>query len=100
MNLIDEKNVSGREVGKDGCEIAHAFDCRPRGDLYLSIRFLCDQMSEGGFSKPWGSVKENMFGRMLALPCCSEKDIKVILDVFLAYIVVPLQRPERLIQKF
>ena len=98
MDFIDENDVARREVGKDRCEVTDFFDRRARCDLHLSSGFFGDQMCEGGFTQARWSVEKDVFCRMIALFCCAEKDFEVLFDGFLANILFPGIRTERLVK--
>ena len=60
MNLVDKEDVAVLEVGKDGSEVAGAFDGGAAGDLEVGGEFVSDDVCHGGFSETGRAIEKNV----------------------------------------
>jgi hypothetical protein len=60
VHLVDEKNVSGAQVGENGRQVAGAFDHRAGGNPDVDVHLIGDDMGQRRLAQPWRAVKEDM----------------------------------------
>ncbi len=83
VNLVDEENIAGAQVGQNRRQIAGAFDGRPGCDLDIDAHFVCQDMRQGGFSQPRRAVKQHVIERLATLAGGGNQNRQVFLDLFL-----------------
>jgi hypothetical protein len=66
MDLIDEEDVVGLQVGQDGRKVAGAFEGRPRGHPEVDALLDRDDPGQGGLSQAWRAREQNVVQRPLA----------------------------------
>ena len=89
MDLVDEKNVAGAEVGEECGEVAHALYGWARGRAHRATQLAGYEVGERGLAEAWGPIKEDMLGRVAAFAGGSDEDMEVVFDALLADVLVP-----------
>ena len=66
VDLVDEQDVAGLEVGEDGGKVAGALDDGAGGGAKADAKLAGDDLGERGFAKARGAVEENVVKRVAA----------------------------------
>ena len=84
MNFIDEKDVTGADVGENSHQVALFDECGTGGGADVCVHFVCYDMGEGCFAESGRAVEQDMFERFRSLSGGLDGDGEFFLDVFLA----------------
>ena len=88
MDLVDKEDIAFVEVGQEGGEVAGLFDGGAGGGADLDVHLGGDDAGQSGFPEAGRAVEQDMVERFAAAAGGLDEDREVILDFFLADVVV------------
>ena len=68
VDLVDEEDIAGVQVGQQGGQIAGLFDGGAGCDPYIHAHLIGDNPGEGRFAQTGRAVKEGVVQRLVTLP--------------------------------
>ncbi len=95
VDLVDEEDVVGLEVGEDGGEVAGALQHRPRGLLQVHAHLARDDVRERGLAEARRAEEEHVVERLLAVPRRGDEDLELLADLRLPDVLGELARAQR-----
>ena len=99
VDLVDEQDVVGLELGQDRHHVAGTLDGRTRRRLDTHAHFCGHDVGEGGLAQPGRAMEQNVVERLAPLLCGLDGDLKVALDDVLTDIVPKTPGPQAGIQR-
>ena len=100
VNFVDKEYIAWFEIGEDTSKVANTLNSGTTCYLDPSTHFPCDDMSEGGFAESGGTIEEDVVDRLTAIFGCSDKELEVLFDFFLADILRERLRPQSGVENF
>src|SRR5437762_2635691 len=95
VNLVNEQDVSFREVREDAHQVPGALERRAGGGGNLRSHFFGDDVGERGFAKPRRAVEESMFEGLLAAARRLKRDGELVHDILLPNVFAERRRAQR-----
>jgi hypothetical protein len=90
MNLINKENVALLQVSENGSQVARALNDWPRCAFEIDLHLAGNDVSQGGFTKPWRTAEEQVVNAVAPMPCRFNNDAQILFDLFLANVVFKL----------
>ncbi len=87
VDLVDEEDIAGGEVQKDGTQRALVVDGRPRADLDRDPQLVGDDVRERGLSQSGRTTEQHVLDWLIAAARGLEQDAEVLAHLHLAHIV-------------
>ncbi|MPN11978.1 hypothetical protein SDC9_159287 [bioreactor metagenome] len=87
MDLVDEQDVVGVQVGQDRRQVARALQHRARGLAQVDAHLLGDDVGQGGLAQARGAEQQHVVERFAALLRCLDEDFQLFADFLLAGVV-------------
>ncbi len=84
MDLVDEQDVLGLQVGQQRRQITGAFDGRPGGHAQVDAHLVRQDVRQGRLSQPGRPVEQDVVERLAASMGGLDQDLQVLLDPILA----------------
>ena len=97
MDLVNEQDIPGAQVGEDRRQIAGTFNRWSGGNFDVHAHLVGHQMGQGGLAQSGWAVKQHVVERFLALSGCSDQDSQIFLHLLLSDQVGERLRPQGLV---
>ena len=88
MNFVNKQDISLFKLGEHCTEVKSLFNGRTTGDLHLCAHLIGYDVSKSCFSKSGRAVKQNVIKCITSALCSVHIHVKIVLDLFLTYIVL------------
>ena len=95
MDLIDEEDVVGLEVGQQRGEVAGALEHRPRSLTQIDSKLVGDDVRERRLAQARRTEKQHVVERFLSFSCRFDEDRKLPANLFLPDVLVERTRAQR-----
>ncbi len=95
VDLVDEEDVVGLEVGEDRGEVAGALEHRARGLLQVHAHLARDDVGERGLAEARRPEEQHVVERFLAVPRRGDEDLELLADLRLPHVFGELARAQR-----
>ena len=84
VDLVDEQDVTGLELGEHGRQITGPLQGGPRGGLQMGAEFVGDDVSQGRLAQSRRAGEEQVVDRLAALASRAQEHIEMALQLTLA----------------
>ena len=98
VDLVDEQDVAGLQVGQQRGEIAGTLEHRPGSTLDGNAHFLGDDIRQGRLAQPRRTEDQRMVERLLAAARGMDEQLHLLAHAGLADVVGQLQRANGAVQ--
>ncbi len=95
MDLIDEQDVAGPQVGKQTREVSRFFEHGAGGELDVHLEFVCEEDGERRLAKPRRTVEQRVVERVAAGLRGLDVYAQALLDLLLTHELRQTVRAER-----
>src|SRR3989338_7630046 len=90
VRFVDKKNIVRHKVCENRSKVAHTLDRRTRRGANVRVHFPRDEICKRGLPKPRGAIQKHVFNRLTPVFSRLDKDLEIVLDVFLSDILIPV----------
>ena len=94
VNLVDEQDIAGLEVGEDGRKVTRALDGRAARGVDLGAHLVGDHRGERGLAQARGAGEDHVVKRLATALGGLDKHAQVLADALLAAVLVECLRAQ------
>jgi hypothetical protein len=95
VDLVDEEDVVGLEVGEDRREVARALQHRPRGVAHAHAHLPGDDVGKCRLAQARRTEKQHVVERFLAIARRGDEDAQLLADLLLPDVLVEVPGAKR-----
>ena len=99
MDLVDEQNIVGFEVGEQRREIARPLQHRTRGLAQIDAHLLGDDVRQRGLAQPRRAEQQHMVERLAPMARGLDEDFELTADLLLADVFGELLGAQRALER-